>query len=175
MTSSLEPRSDTPGTETPGLRLSGVMDRRTAGRAPDATEMPKVSPVVPLHQAPDGNLAAIASVADFVGFPLTLYMPWGIATGHTAAPNQYDKHPADSARRAQSYRLTCQKVGGHSQRFRRAALRSVRRDGVPERMDRTIVDSFDLTSNSISRMCRVDSAAFPPRSNTTTSACGSLT
>ncbi|MEE6177551.1 hypothetical protein [Mycobacterium sp. 050134] len=55
-------------------------------------------PVAPIHQVPDGNLAAIADASYFLGFPVTLYMPWGIASGHTAPYNEYYKHLAERAR-----------------------------------------------------------------------------
>ncbi|WP_155948426.1 hypothetical protein [Mycobacterium sp. URHB0044] len=57
----------------------------------------KITPVVPLYQRPDSNLVAIANMAEFVGFPITFYMPWGIASGHTANPNEYYRHLGDSA------------------------------------------------------------------------------
>jgi hypothetical protein len=65
----------------------------------DANPTPlQISAVVPLHQQPDANLVAIAQMADFVGFPMTLYMPWGIASGNAVSPNSYYRHLGESAR-----------------------------------------------------------------------------
>lgn len=61
-------------------------------------QLPEILPVVPLHQLPDINLVAIAHMSDFVGFPLMLYMPWGIAAGHTASPNAYYQYLGERAR-----------------------------------------------------------------------------
>ena len=61
-------------------------------------QMSDIVPVVPLHQVPDVNLLAIAHIADFVGFPLTLYMPWGIAAGNVGSPNGYYKHLGEQVR-----------------------------------------------------------------------------
>lgn len=33
--------------------------------------------------------------SSWAGFPLTLYMPWGIASGHIARPAEYYQHLAD--------------------------------------------------------------------------------
>lgn len=40
----------------------------------------------------------LANRAHFLGFPLTLYMPWGIASGNTAAAHDYYQHLADNVR-----------------------------------------------------------------------------
>lgn len=60
--------------------------------------LPEIAPVVSLHQMPDPNLLALVHMSDFVGFPLTLYLPWGVVAGHTGSPNTYYKHLAEQAR-----------------------------------------------------------------------------
>lgn len=72
------------------------MTDATEGEA--GAEQMKISPVVALHHQPDGNLQAIAHVAEFIGFPITLYLPWGIAAGNTASPSRYYEHLAASVR-----------------------------------------------------------------------------
>lgn len=80
---------------TPDQGINASADTTT--EEPTQDEL-KITPVVPLHQVPDFNLAAITHISHFVGFPLTLYMPWGIASGNAAAPNDYYKHLAESTR-----------------------------------------------------------------------------
>lgn len=63
-----------------------------------AAEPPDITPVFDVHQQPDRSLAAIASFSDFVGIPLTLYMPWGVVSGNTAPYADYFKYLGDTAR-----------------------------------------------------------------------------
>ena len=58
----------------------------------------RITPVIPLHQVPDHILAVVADVSHLIGFPITLYMPWGIATGHTCGYEEYFKHLGDTVR-----------------------------------------------------------------------------
>lgn len=51
-----------------------------------------------IYNRPENNLVEIAMMADFIGFPVTLYLPWGIAAGHVAGPNKYYEHLAERAR-----------------------------------------------------------------------------
>lgn len=53
---------------------------------------------MPIHQAPDANLAALAGLSYFIGFDVILYMPWGVASGSTTAYNDYYRHLAAHAR-----------------------------------------------------------------------------
>lgn len=78
------------------------MTEPTAADQPESPLEPHpITPTIDLHQLPDPNLVEVTMQAHFLGFPLTLYMPWGIASGITAAPSDYYRHLADSVRGTQ--------------------------------------------------------------------------
>lgn len=69
------------------------------GTEPDGVPEPqRTTPVVPMYHVPDPNLASLDHVAYLIGFPVTLYLPWGLATGHTCAQSEFYKHLAERAR-----------------------------------------------------------------------------
>jgi hypothetical protein len=55
----------------------------------DAPEPAQIQAVGDLFLAPDRILQQLAYVASVVGVPLTLYMPWGIVSGHTTDTGAY--------------------------------------------------------------------------------------
>lgn len=84
------------------IRWMTTQSDENADQSPNQPpEARPITPTMDVHQRPDQNLWEIASVSDFFGFPLTLYLPWGIVSGHTAAPNDYYKHLAESVRNMQ--------------------------------------------------------------------------
>lgn len=76
-----------------------MSEEDTGAQEPAALNIRAVTDV---YNQPEINLVELAMLADFIGFAVTLYMPWGVVAGNAAAPNAYYRHLAESARAAKT-------------------------------------------------------------------------
>ncbi|QRY48145.1 hypothetical protein JVX93_15970 [Mycolicibacterium boenickei] len=105
--------------------------------------VPRITPVVPVHQQPDANLSVIAHMSHFVGFPMTFYMPWGIAAGHTASPNAFYKYLGEMARAGQPPDASPE-FDEMIENFAATNFDAYSNMTASERIDQAIVDGFNL-------------------------------
>jgi hypothetical protein len=121
------------------------------GDAVSAEETPandlKIHAVVPMHQVPDVNLNAMLVIADHIGLPVTLYMPWGIATGNIAPPNLYYQHLADSVRAGNLPADAPESWGEVIDRFAEVHFDPYTEMETGARRQNAVVDGFDVTSH----------------------------
>ncbi|MCA2306968.1 hypothetical protein JF770_25735 [Mycobacterium intracellulare] len=75
-----------------------AVDERTGDG--EGHERAPVTPVVDVPQAPDPILQNLAFIGNAVGVPLSLYLPWGVASGRIAPPGEYYQHLAEHVRSA---------------------------------------------------------------------------
>jgi hypothetical protein len=114
--------------------------------AQPATATPPIAPVVSLHQAPDANLSAIARASYFLGFPVTLYMPWGVASGNTAPYNDYYRYLAELTRNVKLPPDVPEDSADVIDQFAKNNFDPYAEVPYSESAAATIKDGFDLTS-----------------------------
>lgn len=119
-----------------------------------------IAPVFDVYSRPEQNLVEIAMMASFIGFPLTLYMPWGIVSGHAASPNEYYAHLAARARSGISDPNLPEGWGKILDQWAEANFDAYADMDPAERTEKSYYDGVNLTSQLIVKDAKCWTSGF---------------
>lgn len=143
-------------------QVTTVEESADSGEAP---EFPAIAPVAEMFQRPDVTLQTLSRYANAFGVGVTLYLPWGVATGATVGHREFY---ADLAAKFRATNINTSEGSGTREEWE-GVLESyvadnfdvVVNESAEEHADQTYRDGFDLTSHLHLKDARCYIGAFP--------------
>lgn len=131
----------------------------------EAPEFPAIAPVAEVFGRPDVTLQTLSNYSTGFGVGLTLFMPWGVATGSTIGHREFYADVAEKFRAApvnvSEGNGTHEQWEGILDDFAARNFDVVANESAEERSDRMFRDGFDLNTYLHLRDVRCYVAALP--------------